>query len=185
MPTFADVLGVATALLFVCCCAWQCVNLLGFIRDVTVTTERRRDDRYVSMSSRGEATTEDEENPMWIVPEVEFKTEHPVARCAQRYGTLCCISTAVAATITCIILLARFPHYPKYEICNTDLDWSSVFNALARFSLQAEYDVVVSVYNPNQFDAGVDEMGANFLFNEKLVATARHMDAVQLPASTV
>lgn len=185
-PTFGEVLGIGMGLLFICCCALTCVNLVKVFRDSTVRVERQRDTRYISMSSRGNSKDEeDEEDPTWLVPQIERRKANPVANCCLRHVALCCGTSVLVATIVAVLIIAFFPHYPRYELCNSELDWSSLLDSAERFAFQADYDVVVSAYNPNQFDMGVEALNANIKFQGSLVATVEHSEPVKIPASTI
>ncbi|CAM9276403.1 unnamed protein product, partial [Chrysoparadoxa australica] len=49
----------------------------------------------------------------------------------------------------CAAILALTPHIPVVNVCNTQFDWGSIVHSLSRAQVEADYQLLLSVYNPN------------------------------------
>jgi len=51
-------------------------------------------------------------------------------------------------------ILMYFPRIPQYNVCNNEFDWKSIVEGMASAKIEAEFEILLSIYNPNRF--GVD-----------------------------
>ena len=57
--------------------------------------------------------------------------------------------------LVALAVLLYTPHAPDVNVCNTNLDWGSIFTGLERLKLEADYQLLLSVYNPNRLDVAI------------------------------
>ena len=59
-------------------------------------------------------------------------------------------------TTSISLILVLWPHYPTYSMCSDELRWSSIIEGMTHLQTKASYQLLISIYNPNVFDAVVD-----------------------------
>ena len=197
LPSFVEFLELLLLFSFILFCAGFCVHVGNAFKSATSTVTKRRDERYVSMSDI--ETNESEHVSMrapsreeeWSVPIVELETETALGRGVQCVLKWCCVCFVSTIGILLMFVLVVYPHTPTYSVCNSELDWGSLLSSLSSLKLAADYDVAMSVKNPNIFDIYVDSLDAVFSFEGTPVA-AVHMkrmagasEVVKLEAVTI
>jgi len=70
------------------------------------------------------------------------------------------IRAALILTLAWLVMVAvavflYTPQVPDVNVCNTALDWGSLFTGLERLKLEADYQLLLSVYNPNRLDVAI------------------------------
>ena len=86
--------------------------------------------------------------------------------------------------ILACLALVFYPHAPTYNVCNSEIDWNSVFSSLESLTIGVDYRVAISVDNGNRFAIEVNSLAAEFDFNGQSVATIDFREPVLLvPAS--
>ena len=58
-------------------------------------------------------------------------------------------------TVTTLVL-TLWPHYPQYNVCSDEVDWTSIVKGMASMKTKASFQLLVSIYNPNVFEARLD-----------------------------
>jgi LEA14-like dessication related protein len=181
-PSLLECLELVMLFAFVLCCAGFCINVGNAFKSAATTNTTRRDERYVSLGDvedigggqrRVRARTEEQvEIEQWSVPVVELSKETALGRgvqCVLQKGCTCLI--AVIGVFLVVVLIV-YPHAPNYSVCNSELDWSSALNSLSSLTLSADYDIAMSIRNPNIFSIQVDTVAAVFTFEDVSVASA-------------
>lgn len=74
---------------------------------------------------------------------------------------LVCISRITVIFLFTILIIAGilaylwYPHYPVVNVCNNDVDWDSIIVGLGKMKLEVDYQILLSLYNPNRLDATI------------------------------
>ena len=84
-----------------------------------------------------------------------------------------------------IVALILYPHAPTYTVCNSELDWSTVFSSLAHLTIGADYRVAISVNNGNRFSIVLDSLVAEFDFQGESAATIDFQETLELLPATI
>ena len=176
-PSFLEFFELVILFVLVLSCAGFCINVGNTFRTATSTVTRKRDERYVSLGDvedlgggqkRVRAPTTEEQ---WSVPIVELTTETVLGKkmhCLLKGCCTCIVGTVgMLLVITCIV----YPHAPNYSVCNSELNWQSLLGSLSSLTLSAEYEVAMSLRNPNIFAIRVDSVDAVFTFQKVPVAS--------------
>jgi len=83
------------------------------------------------------------------VPRVRLSHTAPAAQNLHACARVCCVLVVLVVMTVSVLLGLYSPHYPQLGICNTELDWGSILRGLVKMKVEAEAEVLVSVYNPN------------------------------------
>jgi hypothetical protein len=179
-PSMVEFLELLLLFGFVLCCAGFCIHVGNAFKSATSHVTKRRDERYTSLGDveqdvgrsgqmKVRAPTEEEQ---WSVPIVELETETAVGRGVQCIFRWCCGCVVLLVGMFLLVVLIVYPHAPSYSVCNSEMDWTSLLGSLSSLKLAADYDVTMSVQNPNMFDIYVDTLDATFTFDGAPVASA-------------
>jgi len=181
-PSFLEFLELFLLFGFVLCCAGFCINVANSFKNATTSVTTRRDERYVSLGDIEDVgggqkrviqpTQEQIRDQEWSVPIVELKKETALGRGVHWVFKVCCTFFITLVGIFLLIVFIFYPHAPTYSVCNSELDWKSALSSLASLSLSADYDVSLSIHNPNVFDIRVDSVNAVFTYENIPVASA-------------
>ena len=74
----------------------------------------------------------------------------------------CWLVFVVSSIVTGVLVGINFPRKPIYNVCTESFNWSSILKSLTKVSLEADFDVVVSVKNPNRFKFAVSSLRVDF-----------------------
>ena len=196
-PSFVEFLELLLLFSFILCCAGFCIHVGNAFKSATSHVTKRRDERYQSLGDvenvgggqkRIRSPTEEEQ---WSVPIVELETETAVGRGVHCMFRWCCGCIVLTVGIFLLVVLIVYPHAPTYSVCNSELDWQSLLGSLSSLSLSADYDVAMSIRNPNLFNIRVDSLDATFTFEGRPVASAhligknKEEDVVTLQSSSI
>eukprot|EP00752_Nemacystus_decipiens_P006985 g6265.t1 len=80
----------------------------------------------------------------------------PLARKVSFYTRLVCGTGLAATLIICGVVVAFAPHAPGVNVCNTEFDWGSIVHSIAKVAVEADFQILVSIYNPNMLDAKIE-----------------------------
>ena len=189
-PSVGEIL--VFALLFVCilCCARFCMNTCHAFREFTATKRVARDERYVSMTDledvgdgRRRSKREPSLDDLSFIPTVEHVHDSPVARRISKLSLACCTGCTGLLCILACLALVFYPHAPTYNVCNSEIDWNSVFSSLESLTIGVDYRVAISVDNGNRFAIEVNSLAAEFDFNGQSVATIDFREPVFVGSS--
>jgi hypothetical protein len=64
-----------------------------------------------------------------------------------------------------------YPKRPVYNVCNDSVAWKKIIENIASLKLDASFEILVSLSNPNRFDVAVDKASGGFTFEGKRVGT--------------
>jgi hypothetical protein len=75
--------------------------------------------------------------------------------------------------ISALVVTAIFfyPQAPKYDICNDAVAWKSIMGNIASFKLDASFEILISLRNPNHLDVALDKGSGVFRFDGNQVGT--------------
>lgn len=191
-PSFGDFFVLIVVLSCLLCCTGFCLNTCNSFRDATSTKTKRRDERYISMAdleTAGDGTTRKVRGPsledLEFVPTVEHINVNPLVLTTSRIYKFCCLGCSCLVGTLAVIGFIAYPHSPNYNVCNSELDWNSLFSSLEHFSLGADYHVAVSVDNSNRFGIELSSLEAEFDYDGQTVATVSVDDVIVLPSATI
>ncbi|CAM9923250.1 unnamed protein product, partial [Phaeothamnion confervicola] len=67
-----------------------------------------------------------------------------------------CASCMLVALAMCVVTLLYAPHFPEVNVCNTEFDWKSVVHSITGVAVEVDYQLLVSIYNPNNMDVAIE-----------------------------
>ena len=76
-------------------------------------------------------------------------------------------SICYAVTVFCVSALAVMgivysPRRPEVNVCADAVAWKSIVDGMTSFEMQASFQILMSVQNPNRFDVVIDMASGNF-----------------------
>ncbi|CAN0336649.1 unnamed protein product [Laminaria digitata] len=89
----------------------------------------------------------------------------PLARKVLLFTRVVCGTGMAAAVLMCGVVVWFAPHTPGVNMCNTEFDWKSIVESLKKASLETDFQLLVSIYNPNVLDAKI-ESGTAILYHK-------------------
>ena len=81
------------------------------------------------------------------------------------------VSVIVVVVVVATASLVMWPQYPQYNLCSDELDWKSIVDGMTSAKLEASFELLLSVYNPNHFDVDVISGTGTFHHDGILVGT--------------
>jgi len=91
---------------------------------------------------------------------------------------LCYLFTAGFIVLTALAIVSFYPQYPAYNVCSNQLDWKSIADGMTSLKMQASFQILISIYNPNKFDALLD-MGAGSFKHDGV-----HVGTFEIPSES-
>lgn len=70
-----------------------------------------------------------------------------------------------------IVTIYFYPMRPIYDICNDELAWKKIIENIVVMKLDASFEVLISVSNPNHIAVSLDKCGGSFTFEGNPVGT--------------
>lgn len=96
----------------------------------------------------------------------------------------CCriIYLLLAAFIVLIAAggIALYPQYPEYNVCSDEMDWKSIVDGMSSMKMEAGFQILISVSNPNKLDAVIDMGSGSFKHDGVHVGTFEIPEGVVL-----
>jgi hypothetical protein len=86
----------------------------------------------------------------------------PLAYAFYTFVRFVCGSFLVITLAMCVLVIIYAPHTPQLNVCNTEFDWSSIVHSIKRAGVEADFQLLVSLYNPNRMDLVVKGGSAVF-----------------------
>ena len=85
-------------------------------------------------------------------------------------------SICYAVTVFCVSALALTgivysPRRPEVNVCADAVAWKSIVDGMTSFEMQASFQILMSVENPNRFDVVIDMASGNFNYKGAQVGT--------------
>mmetsp|Transcript_15416 Transcript_15416/g.20087 ORF Transcript_15416/g.20087 Transcript_15416/m.20087 type:complete len:522 (-) Transcript_15416:47-1612(-) len=109
-------------------------------------------------------------------------TESRCASCRLRLLVGCCRMMYLIFMGTIVLLvvgiIAFYPQYPEYNICSDAMDWKSIVDGMTSMKVEATFQILISVKNPNKFDAILD-MGSGSFSHDGV-----HVGTFEIPQGT-
>jgi hypothetical protein len=72
------------------------------------------------------------------------------------FTTVFCSFCLVAVLISGTMVLIFSPHAPVVNVCNTEFDWGSIVNSMKKAQVEADFQILSSIYNPNYLNLVVE-----------------------------
>ncbi|GKY96095.1 hypothetical protein MPSEU_000569700 [Mayamaea pseudoterrestris] len=110
----------------------------------------------------------------WTTPLLMQRHRHFVPRHMQRmfnYCRLFYVLTLMTILGCGIGAILYYPKIPSYNVCNDAVAWSSLINSLTALKATADFEILVSVSNPNKFALALDHGMGSFTHNGAFVGT--------------
>eukprot|EP00943_MAST-04B_sp_MAST-4B-sp1_P002947 g2947.t1 len=175
--TFGDVVVILFLVGIVATCAALCIWSASLFKDLVSDTKEEVDKKYIRLnrlSSTGENIDDidEEESSNWIVPKNKVKMTPAKAFWILRCCKVCCFFAVVSSVVIGVLVGINFPNQPTYNVCMENFNWKSILNSFTKFSLQADFDVLLSIKNPNRFDFAVNTLRVDFLHDSTIVGSA-------------
>jgi hypothetical protein len=83
----------------------------------------------------------------------------------------CYYATVLVVLALCASTLYFFPRMPIYDVCNDAVAWRKIITNVAAFKLDASFEILVSVSNPNYIGAALEKGSGSFTFDGKAIGT--------------
>ena len=74
----------------------------------------------------------------------------------------CYIFTVLSSTILFVMGMAYAPREPQYNVCTNEIAWKDIVEGLASLKMSANFDLLMSVYNPNRFEVDLSTGSGQF-----------------------
>jgi len=93
-------------------------------------------------------------------------TEQPYAikRSHRWCSMLMYLSIAVVASIVGMSLFF-FPQIPVFNVCNDEVAWTKIIKNIVVFKIDADFEILASISNPNRVAAALDQGNGSFSFD--------------------
>jgi len=88
-------------------------------------------------------------------------------------------------TIACLFVIKFIPKEPKLNLCSQKLKWESIFEGIFTLHLEASFDLLLSLYNPNSFKILVSKATGVLLYSNSTFGNYQLDHPVILPAYSV
>ena len=69
------------------------------------------------------------------------------------------------------LVLAYAPSYPVLNVCSSEMDWNSVIEGLESLKIRSDFEMLMSIYNPNRFELKATTGSGVFLYQGKEVGS--------------
>jgi hypothetical protein len=73
---------------------------------------------------------------------------------------------------------------PTYNVCNDNLAWKSIVSSMTSMKVEADFEILVSVLNPNHFEVDV-EMGRGQFYHEGVFVGTFDIPPTKCPAMSI
>jgi len=70
-----------------------------------------------------------------------------------------------------LLSLYYFPKVPQYNVCSDELAWQSIIDGLTSLKMEASFQILLSIYNPNHLSITLDGVGGKFNHDGERVGT--------------
>jgi len=89
------------------------------------------------------------------------------------YRMCSCLYYLSIMVVVCLVvgIFVFFPKPPVYNVCNDAVAWKHIMENLLAFKIDASFEILISVSNPNHIDAVVDKATGSFSFEGKPLGT--------------
>jgi hypothetical protein len=114
-----------------------------------------------------DAGSEDEETPVSLPrPRQRKSMQRMYNACVGCYiGTLLLVACSVVTT------MRLYPKIPQYNVCNDSMAWQSIMDSLTHLKVTADFEILISISNPNHFDAKLEMGHGSFTHEGAFVGT--------------
>jgi hypothetical protein len=69
------------------------------------------------------------------------------------------------------VTILYYPKRPVYNVCNDAVAWKKIMTNIAALKLDASFEILISLSNPNRLDAALDRGKGSFSYDGKQVGT--------------
>lgn len=99
--------------------------------------------------------------------------------CLYNACRMCYLLTVFIVGFFVIFSVRYFPKIPDYNVCSDGLAWKSIVDSLTSLKVEASFEILVSVENPNHLDIVLDLGKGTFYHADAFVGT------FSIPTSTI
>jgi hypothetical protein len=94
--------------------------------------------------------------------------------------------TAALAILTAVVLMVMyFPLEPNYSVCENSVEWNSIIKGLGAFSLEADVDMHISLYNPNRISVEIRQGSSLDIIYHKTQVGSAALPHVHLASGSI
>lgn len=91
--------------------------------------------------------------------------------CLLRFCGVCYCLVVVAIGVGVYGAIWYFPKFPQYSICNDSLAWKSLVETVTNAKMQAKFEILASVQNPNHLSVSLVRGSGSFSHKGSMVGT--------------
>lgn len=74
----------------------------------------------------------------------------------------CYIFTVLSSIVLFVVGMAYAPRQPQINVCTNQVAWKDIVEGLASLKMSANFDLLMSVYNPNRFEVDLSKGSGQF-----------------------
>ena len=90
----------------------------------------------------------------------------------------CYIFTVLSSIILFVVGMAYAPRQPQLNVCTNEVAWKDIVEGLASLKMSANFDLLMSVYNPNRFEVDLSKGSGQFHHDGQYVGSFDIPEAV-------
>ena len=83
----------------------------------------------------------------------------------------CYYTTVLIILSLCAASIYLFPRQPVYNVCNDAVAWRKIITNIAAFRLDASFEILISLSNPNHIGAALEKGTGSFTFQGQPIGT--------------
>ena len=112
-------------------------------------------------------------------PPSRSRTASRHMNCLVTACTVCYVLSLVGIGLFVFGSMRYFPKVPQYNVCNDAVAWKSLVDSMTSVKMEASFEILVSIMNPNHFDVALDMGKGDFKHDGVFVGT------FEIPPTTV
>lgn len=193
-PPGVAVLGVLAVLFTIFLCSGSCLWLCAALRQNSATTVVMKDGRYHELQARESENWQLQNHNRQSIdgfdnwdpaPLQNHLLENKFMRLGYLVSRIFCGFVILLSVVVAILVLMYTPHYPTYAGCNTDVDWNSIIKGSETLNLHGDFQILVSVRNPNRVDLVVHSAEAQVYYKGNKVGYASYDEDWSCPGGSI
>jgi hypothetical protein len=89
-------------------------------------------------------------------------THHHQLQCFLRTCNYWYKATWILTLSLLFILFCFYPKVPTFNVCSDQLAWKSIIDGITSLKVEASFEILISVYNPNRISLTMDKVSGTF-----------------------
>ena len=85
--------------------------------------------------------------------------------------TVCYVLSIITVMTLVLACMYVYPATPIYNVCNDSVAWKKIIENVAALKLDASFEILISLSNPNRVDVALDRATGGFKFDGNYVGT--------------